>query len=109
MARMARSLDPAGVASMEHIDRRSFLDGARQLAVGGLAAGAAVALGRPTCVSAQAVATEAHPPSARVLDRLKTPFTFPISLDVAPGGQGLAGGRGGAGGGGGRRGNGGPP
>jgi 3-hexulose-6-phosphate synthase len=90
MARMARSLDPAGVASMEHIDRRSFLDGARQLAVGGLAAGAAVALGRPTCVSAQAVATEAHPASARVLDRLKTRFTFQISVDVATLEQGLA-------------------
>ena len=66
-----------------HIDRRSFLDGAGRLAVGGLTAGAVFHVIRPTSVWAQPAPKEAHPASARVVDRLRTQFTFQISVDVA--------------------------
>jgi 3-hexulose-6-phosphate synthase len=63
----------------DHIDRRSFLDGAARLAVGGLTAGAIFETMRPTYAWAQQVA---HPASARVVDQLRTRFTFQISVDV---------------------------
>ena len=45
---------------------------------------------RPNYAWAQQVAKETHPASARVLDRLRTRFTFQISVDVATLEQGLA-------------------
>ena len=71
------------------IDRRSFLDGAGRLAVGGLTAGATFEMMRPNPAWAQQVAKEPHPASARVLDRLRTRFMFQISVDVATLEQGL--------------------
>src|SRR5687768_10203415 len=68
---------------MEHIDRRSFLTGAGRLAVGALTAGPAFELVRPGNAGARQAAKEAHAASARVLDRLRTSFTFQISVDVA--------------------------
>jgi 3-hexulose-6-phosphate synthase len=72
-----------------HIDRRAFLDGAGRL-VGGLAAGAIVEMMRPNCIWAGQAAKETHAASARVLDRLRTRFTFQISVDVATLEQGRA-------------------
>ena len=72
-----------------HIDRRSFLDGAGRFALGGLTAGAIFEMMRPTDAWAQAAAKETHPASARVLDRLRTSFTFQISVDVGTLEQGL--------------------
>ncbi len=66
-----------------HIDRRSFLDGVGRLAVGGLTAGAIFEMPRPGHLRARQVAKETHQASARVLDRLRTRFTFQISVDVA--------------------------
>ena len=77
-------------ASGEHIDRRSFLHGAGRLAVGGLTGGALFEMMRPDCVWAQPAAKETHAASARVLDRLRTRFTFQISVDVATQEQGRA-------------------
>jgi len=71
-----------------HIDRRSFLDGARGFAVSGLTAGAVLEMMRPNYASAQA-GKETHPASARVADQLRTSFTFQISVDVATVQQGL--------------------
>src|SRR5215204_4755810 len=72
-----------------HIDRRSFLDGAGRFAVGGLTGGAIFEMRRSTHARAQQVAKVAHPASARVLDRLRTRFSFQISVDVATVEQGL--------------------
>ena len=72
-----------------HIDRRSFLHGAGRFAVGGLTAGAVFQTMRPNNVWAQPAAKETHAASARVLDRLRTSFTFQISVDVATVAQGL--------------------
>jgi Orotidine 5'-phosphate decarboxylase / HUMPS family len=71
-----------------HIDRRSLLDGVGRFAVGGLTVGAIFEMMRPSYTWAQQV--ETHPPSARVLDRLRTRFTFQISVDVATLEQGRA-------------------
>lgn len=71
-----------------HIDRRSFLDGARRFAVSGLTVGAVFEMMRPNYAWAQ-VGKETHPASARVLDQLRTRFTFQISVDVATLPQGL--------------------
>src|SRR5882724_6162939 len=71
-----------------HIDRRSFLDDARRFVVSGLTAGAVFEMIRPNYAWAQ-VGKETHPASARVLDRLRTRFTFQISVDVATLQQGL--------------------
>ncbi len=71
------------------IDRRSFLNGAGRFAVGALTVGAIVEMRRPTYVWAEQVAKVTHPASARVLDRLRTRFTFQISVDVATVEQGL--------------------
>lgn len=72
-----------------HIDRRSFLDGAGRFAVGALAAGTIFEMMRPDHAWAWQVANETHPASARVVDRLRTSFTFQISVDVATLEQGL--------------------
>ena len=80
---------------MEHedqhgdIDRRSFLNAAGKLAVGAPAVGAIFEMMRPTHDWAQQAAKVTHPASVRVLDRLKTGFTFQISVDVATVAQGL--------------------
>ena len=66
-----------------HIDRRSFLDAAGTFAAGALTAGAISGMMRPNDAWARQVAKVAHPASARVLDRLRTRFTFQISVDVA--------------------------
>ena len=73
-----------------HVDRRSFLDVAGRFAVGGLTVGAFVEMMRPNLAWAQQVAKETHAASARVLDRLRTRFTFQISVDVNTLEQGLA-------------------
>src|SRR4026207_1670280 len=67
---------PRGAAIMKHgpIDRRSFLDRAGRLAVGGLTAGAVFEMMRPNAWAQQA-AKETHPASERVLERLRTRFT----------------------------------
>jgi len=67
---------------LNHIDRRSFLDGAARFAVGGLAVGSIAELMRPDYSWAQQAAKETHQASARVVDRLRTQFTFQISVDV---------------------------
>src|SRR5687768_12572623 len=72
-----------------HIDRRSFLNDAGRFAVGALTAGAIVEIVRPNYARAQQIAKVTHPASARVLDRLRTRFTFQISVDVATIEQGL--------------------
>ena len=73
----------------EHIDRRSFLNGAGRFAAGALTAGTIFALIRTNSAWAQQVAKVTHPPSARVLDQLRTRYTFQISVDVATIEQGL--------------------
>ena len=72
-----------------HIDRRSFLNGAGRFAAGALTTGAIFEMMRPDDAWAQQVAKVTHPASARVLDRLRTRFTFQISVDVATVEQGL--------------------
>ena len=76
---------------MEHkkVDRRSFLEGAGRFALGGLTAGAIFETRRPHDALARQVAKESHPASAAVVDRLRTRFTFQISVDVATLEQGL--------------------
>ena len=71
------------------IDRRSFLNVAGTFGAGALTAGAIFDMMRPNHVWAQQVARVTHPASARVLDRLRTRFTFQISVDVATLAQGL--------------------
>jgi Orotidine 5'-phosphate decarboxylase / HUMPS family len=65
-----------------HIDRRSFLASAGRFAVGGLAAGAIVET-MPSATWARQVTNETHAASALALNRVKTGFTFQISVDVA--------------------------
>src|SRR6476620_6030777 len=74
---------------MEHIDRRTFLNGAGRFAVGAPTVGAIFEMMRPDYVWPQQVAKVTHPTSARVLDRLRKGFTFQISVDVATLEQGL--------------------
>jgi 3-hexulose-6-phosphate synthase len=85
-----KPLDPLHEGQHGQIDRRSFLDGAGRLAVGGLTAGAILAMMRPNDVWSQQLAQGTHPASASVLDRLRTRFTFQISVDVATLEQGRA-------------------
>lgn len=73
-----------------HIDRRSFLNAAARFAAGAPAAGALFGMMRPGPARAQQEAKAAHPASARLLDRLRTRFSFQISVDVATVKQGLA-------------------
>jgi 3-hexulose-6-phosphate synthase len=70
----------------EPINRRSFFDRASRFAAGGLTA----AMMRSHSVWARQAATATHPASARVVDRLRTSFTFQISVDVATLELGLA-------------------
>ena len=72
-----------------HIDRRSFLNGAGRFAAGALTAGSIFETTRPDHAWARQAPKVAHPASARVLDRLRTQFTFQISVDVATVKQGL--------------------
>src|SRR5215813_3437401 len=80
-----------GAAIMDHkktsnhhgrLNRRSFLGAAGRLAGGGLAGGAIFDCVRPPSVWGQQPAKESHPTSARVVDRLKTRYSFQISVDV---------------------------
>ena len=82
-------LDLSREHQQEQIDRRSFLHGAGRFAVGGLTAGAIFGTLRPDSVWAQPAAKETHAASARVLDQLRTRFTFQISVDVGTLEQGL--------------------
>ena len=70
---------------MEHVDRRSFLSGAGRFAAGALTMGTIF----ENVAWARQSAKVAHPASARVVDRLRTRFTFQISVDVATVQQGL--------------------
>ena len=72
-----------------HIDRRSFLNGAGTFAASALTVGAIFDIMQPNYVWTQQAAKVTHPASARVLDRLRTSFTFQISVDVATLEQGL--------------------
>lgn len=76
---------------MEHqkIDRRSFLGGAGRFALGGMATSAVFGIARPDALRAQQAANAAHPASAQLVDRLKTGFSFQISVDVGTIDQGL--------------------
>jgi 3-keto-L-gulonate-6-phosphate decarboxylase len=75
------------------IDRRLFLDAAVSCAAGALTAGAIFGATRPTRVWAQQAAVgaskDAHPASARLVEQLRTQFTFQISVDVNTIKQGL--------------------
>jgi 3-keto-L-gulonate-6-phosphate decarboxylase len=64
------------------IDRRGFLGDVGKIAVGGLTAAAIFESMRPEAVWARQAAKDTHPASVRVLDRLRTRFTFQISVDV---------------------------
>jgi 3-hexulose-6-phosphate synthase len=72
-----------------HIGRRSFLNGAGRIAGGALTAGTISAIMRPTFAWHQQVTKVTHPGSARLIDRLRTRFTFQISVDVGSLEQGL--------------------
>jgi 3-keto-L-gulonate-6-phosphate decarboxylase len=73
---------------MQHIDRRSFLNGAGRVAAGALSAGV-FEIVRPVDAWARQTASVPHAASARVLDRLQHAFTFQISVDVGTVAQGL--------------------
>jgi 3-hexulose-6-phosphate synthase len=72
-----------------NIDRRAFLDGAGRFAAGALTVGSIFETLRPDYVWARQAGKVSHPASDRVLDRLRTQFTFQISVDVASLKQGL--------------------
>jgi 3-keto-L-gulonate-6-phosphate decarboxylase len=72
-----------------HIDRRSFLDAAGKLAAGALTAGAIFESLPSAHAWAQQAAKVTHPASARLIDRLRTSFTFQISVDVGTLEQGI--------------------
>ena len=71
-----------------HVDRRSFLGGAGKSAAGALTIGVIFETVLTNDAGAQA-AKVTHPASARLLDQLRTRFTFQISVDVASVAQGL--------------------
>jgi 3-keto-L-gulonate-6-phosphate decarboxylase len=71
------------------IDRRSFLDGAGRIALGGLVAGSIFETIAPSSAWGQQAAKETHAASARLVDRLRTRFSFQISVDVNTLEQGL--------------------
>jgi 3-hexulose-6-phosphate synthase len=75
-------MDSKGTSNLRRPNRRTFLDAAGRLAGGGLAAGAAFDTIRPGTAWSQQSAKEAPSASARVVDRLKTRFSFQISVDV---------------------------
>jgi 3-keto-L-gulonate-6-phosphate decarboxylase len=72
-----------------HIGRRLFLNGAGRIAGGALTVGTIFEMMRPTFAWHQQVTKVTHPASARLIDRLRTRFTFQISVDVATLEQGL--------------------
>ena len=74
---------------MERVDRRSFLNAAGRFAAGAVTFAGIFETARPDAVRAQQPPKASHQASARVLDRLKTRFTFQISVDVATVKQGL--------------------
>ena len=76
--------------SHTRVSRRSFLDSAGRLAGGVFTVGALRETVRPSVGWAEQAGQETHPPSARVRDRLRTAFTFQISVDVSTLEQGLA-------------------
>jgi 3-hexulose-6-phosphate synthase len=86
---MERRLDLVRESQHGHIDRRSLLTGAGRFAAGALSVGAIFELMRTDPAWAQQAAKVTHAASARVLDRLRTQFTFQISVDVATIEQGL--------------------
>src|SRR4051812_11510263 len=75
---------------MEQIDRRSFLNGASKLAAGALTVSTVFETIGTEYAWAQQTAKVGHPASDRVVDRLRTQFTFQISVDVATIQQGFA-------------------
>jgi 3-keto-L-gulonate-6-phosphate decarboxylase len=74
----------------KQIDRRSVLMAGGRCAAGMLTFGAFSDLTQPSNSWAQPAASARHPASARALDRIKTRFTFQISVDVATIEQGLS-------------------
>ncbi len=94
MERRKTSDDPRGRPGSFHEDRhryigrRSFLSAAGRSAAAALTAGAAFEVIRPGHAWAQQ-ANVNHPASARLVDRLRTGFTFQISVDVNSLEQGL--------------------
>ncbi|MFX4227194.1 MAG: orotidine 5'-phosphate decarboxylase / HUMPS family protein [Porticoccaceae bacterium] len=70
-------------------DRRAFLNRAGGFAMGALAAGPILGLMQPRTAEAQQATNLSHPASARVLDQLKTSYTFQISVDVSTIEEGL--------------------
>ena len=84
----ARALDVPREYQERQIGRRTFLGGVSRIAAGALTAGASLELMAPRQAWARQIAT--HPASARLVDRLRTQFTFQISVDVATIEQGLA-------------------
>jgi len=65
------------------MDRRAFFHGAGRLAVSGLAAGTVVEMMRPGAAWAQAAVKAPPTASARVVERLRTRYSFQMSVDVA--------------------------
>lgn len=72
-----------------HVGRRSFLNGAGRIAGGALTVGTIFEMMRPAFAWHQQVTKVTHPASVRLIDRLRTRFTFQISVDVATLEQGL--------------------
>jgi 3-keto-L-gulonate-6-phosphate decarboxylase len=95
MERRKPSDHPPGVVDLDresrhgHMDRRSFFDAAGRFAAGAITVCAVFEPTGPNDARAQQVATPSHPASARVVDRLRTGFSFQISVDVATIDQGL--------------------
>ena len=73
---------------MGRMNRRSFLDGAGRVA-GAMTLGAIAEAMWPVGVLARQAAKALHPASAQVVDRLRTRFTFQMSVDVGTLEQGL--------------------
>jgi 3-keto-L-gulonate-6-phosphate decarboxylase len=89
MERRKASDSPHGARDLLHdhqpetVGRRSFLDAAGKFVAGALAVGAIAEMIQSEDARGQQVAKVTHPASARVLDRLRTGFSFQISVDVA--------------------------
>ena len=90
MAECRRAPDVSRESPHGHLDRRSFLDGVGRFAAGAVAAGAITEWIGPGDAWARQAAKAAHPASARIVERLRTAYTFQISVDVATIEQGLA-------------------
>ena len=75
--------------SCNHTDRRSFLNHAGGFALGALAAGTLFGTALPRTAQAQQALNVSHQASARVLDQLRTRYTFQISVDVSTIEEGL--------------------